>query len=113
MINIEVITDNNHRELRVSGEVDAASSIHLDEYLTDSISSGVDIIIVECSNLNYISSAGLGVFMSHLQDLKEKNVKMVIVGLRPKVKNVFSILGLDQLIEIKETKEEIFGVSDE
>jgi len=113
MINIEVIKEDKHHELHVSGEIDAASSIHLDEHLVHSINAGVKLIIVECSNLDYISSAGLGVFMSHLQDLKEKSIKMVIVGLQPKVKNVFSILGLDQLIEIKETKEEVFGVSDE
>jgi anti-sigma B factor antagonist len=44
--------------------------------------------------------------MSYLEDFQEKNVSFVIFGLNEKVLNVFHILGLDQLIRIRQTQEE-------
>ena len=63
-------------------------------------------ILVDGSDLQYISSAGLGVFMSYLEDFNEHNILFIIYGLNEKVMNVFHILGLDQLITIKDSREE-------
>ena len=63
-------------------------------------------ILIDCAGLEYISSAGLGVFMSYLDEFEENNIKMAIYALKDKVFQVFHILGLDQLITIKRTKEE-------
>lgn len=92
--------------MKISGEVDASSSIHLDKAIDQAVRSGNDKILVECTDLAYISSAGLGVFMSYIEELRTKNISMVIFGLNEKVKNVFQILGLDQLLKIVESKEE-------
>ncbi len=40
--------------------------------------------------------------MSYLEDFQEKGVKFIIFGLNNKVKNVFHILGLDQLLVIED-----------
>lgn len=96
-------------ELNVVGEVDASSSIHLDEALSDALDSKKDII-VNLSGLDYISSAGLGVFMSIIQKVELEGVGLVLFGLNQKVFDVFEILGLDQLINIKRDKEEALEV---
>jgi anti-sigma B factor antagonist len=44
--------------------------------------------------------------MSYLDEFEENNVKMVIFALKDKVFQVFHILGLDQLIDIRPSKEE-------
>jgi len=115
MINITTYIEEGIHILMVEGDVDASSSIHLDEALTElSNDSAVKFILVDGTQLNYISSAGLGVFMSYIDDFKTKNVKMVIYGLSEKVQNVFEILGLDQLMTIvtdkKEAKEKLHEV---
>jgi anti-sigma B factor antagonist len=99
----------------IEGDVDASSSIHLDEALTELANDeAVKFILVDGSQLNYISSAGLGVFMSYIDDFKKRNIKMVIYGLSEKVLNVFQILGLDQLMTIvtdkKEAKEKLHEI---
>ena len=43
--------------------------------------------------------------MSYLQDLTDKGVSMQLFNLNEKVFEVFKILGLDELINIVETKE--------
>ncbi|MFY0626078.1 MAG: STAS domain-containing protein [Reichenbachiella sp.] len=107
MINIDsnINTEEGYYELMVGGEVDASSSIHLDTALHQAMEDEQKII-VNLSELEYISSAGLGVFMSILQDLENKNIGLVIFGMKEKVFEVFEILGLDQLMVIKKDKDE-------
>ncbi|MFY0651304.1 MAG: STAS domain-containing protein [Cyclobacteriaceae bacterium] len=97
MINIESSTEEGICEMKVSGEVDASSSIHLDNSLSEVLSNNKKVI-VDLSSLDYISSAGLGVFMSYLQQIENDNIQMVLFGLSEKVLEVFQILGLDQLL---------------
>lgn len=89
----------------IEGDVDASSSIFLDEALTEAEQQGGNIV-VDASRLEYISSAGLGVFMSRLQDYENENRQMILFGLSEKVMNVFQILGLDELLTIVENFEE-------
>lgn len=90
--------------LTIDGDVDASSSIFLDEELERLISAGEKKILIDCSNLEYISSAGLGVFMSHLQETRDREIKLILFGMSEKVKNIFDILGLDQLLIIENEK---------
>ncbi len=106
MVQIETIKEDEITVLNINGEVDASSSIQLDDSLGAVVSSGDLKILIDCSGLNYISSAGLGVFMSYIDDINTKNIKLAFVGPNDKVMNVFDILGLDQLLTIVKTKEE-------
>ena len=103
MIDITTNTENGIFELIVAGEVDASSSIHLDNALSDALSAHKKVI-VNLSELDYISSAGLGVFMSYLQQLEKENIQLIVYGMKEKVFEVFQILGLDQLLTITDTK---------
>lgn len=86
--------------LVLDGELDASSSVTLDTELNkDDILSNRKVLI-DCQRLNYISSAGLGVFISHLQRFQDANVKLVFFNMQDKVHNVFEILGLDSLMTI-------------
>ncbi|GAB4489971.1 MAG: STAS domain-containing protein [Raineya sp.] len=91
--------------IHIEGDLDASSSIMLDTAMYEAINKPERAILVNCEKLNYISSAGLGVFMSHLSDLEEKNIFFALYGMNEKVKNVFEILGLEQLIKHFSSKE--------
>ncbi|MFQ3215138.1 MAG: anti-sigma B factor antagonist [Marivirga sp.] len=107
MIKIDTYKEDTVDYLTIEGDVDASSSIHLDEALTKLVDdASATAILIDCGSLAYISSAGLGVFMSYIDLFKEKQIQMVIYGLSEKVFNVFQILGLDQLLNITSDKEE-------
>lgn len=106
MVQIDTIQEGDLTTVNINGDVDASSSIQLDDSLKEALETSKGKILVDCSHLDYISSAGLGVFMSYIEDLDEKNITMVIFGLNEKVMNVFEILGLDQLMNIVESKKE-------
>lgn len=104
MLTIETQEENGHTILLLKGEVDASNSVILDEAITKMVSDGSNSILVDGSGLEYISSAGLGVFMSYLEDFQEKDIDLKIYSLSDRVYEVFKILGLDQLMSIYQDK---------
>lgn len=106
MVRIETNSEAGIFVISIDGDIDASSSIQLDDVMRKSIAERHPKIVISCENLAYISSAGLGVFMSYIEDINSNDIKMAIYGLNEKVMNVFEILGLDQLLNIVNTKEE-------
>lgn len=92
--------------ISIDGEVDASSSIILDNALEKALTTTTKHLLIDCSRLSYISSPGIGVFTSRIEDCERVGTKLVLFGVSDKVYNVFRLLGLDQLIEIVKTKEE-------
>lgn len=106
MIKIDTKLDGDILIVKVSGDVDASSSITLDNAISKVISDGHKKILIDGNEMHYISSAGLGVFMSYLQDFEKENIKMALFGMNDNVVNVFKILGLDQLIKMVKSEDE-------
>lgn len=106
MVDVKRIQEGKYDLITIVGEVDASSSIELDNAIAEAIKSGHKAFLVDCTSLEYISSAGLGVFMSYIEDFKKNDIHIVLFGMNEKVRNVFEILGLDQLLTIRGEKEE-------
>lgn len=104
MVKITADKDDQYHVIKVSGDIDASSSIYLDKAISDALDQNCDRIIIDCQELNYISSAGLGVFMSYIEEFNNRKVRLALFGLNEKVLNVFQILGLDQLLQIVEDR---------
>ena len=92
--------------LQLDGELDASSAIVLDTELAKPDILNYRKVMIDCAKLSYISSAGLGVFISHLQRFQDANVKLIFFNMQEKVFNVFEILGLDGLMTIVPTQAE-------
>jgi len=90
--------------ISITGEVDASSSIHLDEAIGKALDENQTKILFDCEKLDYISSAGLGVFVSYVKDFKERTGKFALTSLKPDVHNVFKMLGLHEILHIAETE---------
>ena len=96
--------------LVLDGELDASSSVLLDTELTKPETLQFQKVLINCQKLNYISSAGLGVFIAHLQQFQDANVKLVFFNMQDKVHNVFEILGLDTLMTIVPSETEATAI---
>jgi anti-sigma B factor antagonist len=100
MLQLERKKEENKDILRLIGEVDASNSILLDQSMQEILEQGATVLLIDGTELVYISSAGLGVFMSYLDDFSERGIRFAIFGLNEQVNEVFKILGLDRLITI-------------
>ncbi len=86
--------------LALDGFLDAHTAPEFEKAIQSEIDGGHLQLIVDCSGLTYISSAGLGVFMGFIEELREKGGDIKICGLTPKVDQVFEILGFHALYDI-------------
>ncbi len=86
--------------ITLEGFVDAHTAPQFENAIQAEIAVGRNRIIVNCEKLNYISSAGLGVFMSFIEEIREIGGDIKICGLVPKVKHTFDILGFQDIFEM-------------
>ena len=113
MVQIKRLQEEGADVIAVIGEIDASSSIELDLSIAKSVGEGHKKILIDCSALEYISSAGLGVFMSYIEEFKDSKTIMVLFGMKDKVANTFGILGLADLLHIRNTKAEAKQLANE
>lgn len=86
--------------MAVEGYLDAHTAPQFEETLQAEIEAGRTRIVVDCSKLTYISSAGLGVFMSFIEEIRERGGDIKISGLVPKVRHTFEILGFHDIFDL-------------
>ena len=58
-------------------------------------------IIIDCTDLEYISSAGLRIFLGILQNAEDKDGHVYIKGINDEVRVVFAITGFSNIFEFK------------
>jgi anti-sigma B factor antagonist len=85
--------------ISLEGAVDAHTAPEFEEAVQAAIDAGHNNIIVDCEKLTYISSAGLGVFMCFIEEVRDEGGDIKICGLSEKAKQPFEILGFDSLYE--------------
>ncbi len=97
---------NSLQVIDLIGELDAHTSLILEKELLDLINQGQTKIILNFSELKYISSAGLGVFMGCIDDIRSKNGDLKFSNLSDKIFEVFDLLGFPHLFEIYNHEQE-------
>lgn len=86
--------------LSLEGYLDAHTAPEFESAVQREIDAGRRKLIVNCEGLSYISSAGLGVFMSFLEELRQNGGDIKISGPAPKVLQVFEILGFPAIFDM-------------
>jgi anti-sigma B factor antagonist len=96
---VETILADDHAVVSLEGYVDAHTAPQFEQAVQSVIDQGQHNIIVNCEKLSYISSAGLGVFMGFIEEVRDEGGDIKICGLNEKVKQPFEILGFESLYD--------------
>ena len=89
--------------LSLDGYVDSATSLNMDEAIDSILQQRTYHVVVDLTKVSYISSAGWGVFISKIKDIRENHGGLKIAGMRPDVRDVFDLLGFGHIIEAHDT----------
>jgi len=92
--------NKNAAVLYLKGYLDAHTASDLENMLQKLVDEGKYNILVNFKDLNYISSAGLGVFMGFIEDVRNHNGDIKLTNMSPKIFRVFDLLGFPSLYEI-------------
>ncbi|HET7522485.1 MAG TPA: STAS domain-containing protein [Bacillales bacterium] len=86
--------------LSVSGEIDAYTAPQLRNELLPLAQKEGAAVAVDLSRVEYMDSTGLGVFVAALKYTKKHGGRIKITGPTPRVKRLFDITGLAEIIDI-------------
>lgn len=92
--------------LDVKGYLDAHTAPQLEHAFQESLENNQFNIVVNFQNLTYISSAGLGVLMQFIEEIRNNDGDIKLSNMSQRVYNVFDLLGFPMLYEIFKDEEE-------
>ena len=95
--------------LVTEGYLDAHTFEDLEKTLQALFDENVYRVIVDLERLDYISSAGCGVFIGAIGTAQENNGNVVLLNPSDSVREVFDLLGLTQIFPFAETVESAQG----
>jgi anti-anti-sigma factor len=84
--------------LSLIGVIDTVSCLKLREVLENLVSKSVTKFVVDMSMVEYVSSAGWGVFASKIDEVRRSEGDIKIFGMDPEVDSIFHLLGFDVIM---------------
>jgi len=91
--------NNDISIIKVGGYIDTTTSAELEHSLESLIKAGRYNIIIDLGNVDYISSAGWGIFISEIKGIREKSGDLKLVNMIPDVYEVFELLEFHYILK--------------
>lgn len=98
--------DRNVLILSISGNLDSHTSLKFETTLMPKVEGSEMFVVIDGTDLNYISSAGLRVILKAVQKLSPKKGKMALCNLKSNVQEVFEIAGFMGIVSIVPKQED-------
>ena len=93
--------------LHLKGRIDSMSASEIERQVNDIILTGERRFVTDFEEVNYISSAGLRVFLAAQKQLSKAGGEIILFKMPPDVLRVFKMSGFEQLFRIASSEEEI------
>lgn len=91
--------------IRVGGYIDTTTSSEVERELNNLLKMGRYQIIIDLGNVDYISSAGWGIFISEIKQIRENNGDLKLVRMIPDVYEIFELLEFHHILDVYDTIE--------
>lgn len=99
-MNIDVKQQGDIQVVHCGGSLDADSVSAFKKIAYDLVGSGSTRFVIDCTDLTFIDSMGLGVLISLLRRVRQRNGDVKVSGLSDEVKTIFEITRLHRLFEV-------------
>ncbi len=97
---------NDIAVISLSGRLNVTTTAELEQVFTKLLEEKQTKVLVECRELEYISSAGLRVLLTAAKQFKKISGEIALAGLSQNVKQVFEISGFTSIFPIYTTRDE-------
>jgi len=88
--------------IRVDGVVDTVTSPELDSVIGSLVEQRRYRIVIDLAGTNYISSAGWGIFISRLREIREGGGDLKLARMTTDVREIFDLLEFDGILPCHE-----------
>ena len=94
------------RIVRLVGNLDTNTSPEAEALINNLLAEGFVKLVINCENVEYMSSAGLRVILATTKNTKSKGGACHICSLNKIVQEVFDISGFSMIFSVHKTEEE-------
>jgi len=106
-VSTEVAGSRNHISIiKVGGYIDTTTSSELERALDALLKQGRFYIVVDLGNVDYISSAGWGIFISEIKSIRENGGDLKLVRMVPDVYEIFELLEFHHILDVYDKVDE-------
>ena len=100
-LQVKLLEENSVQRFIIVGEIDAFTAPILKERLASiEIDHGIQAEL-NLTDVSYMDSTGLGVFVGFYKTVRENGGYLKITGLNSRLKRLFEITGLDEIIDVE------------
>lgn len=85
----------------VTGRLDTPAAVKAQQEIIPLLENAEKVITLDCTDLEYISSSGLRLFLTIRKEAAAKGGKVIIEHINDEIKKVFMMTGFFNLFEIR------------
>jgi len=108
MDGIKIVSEMNGgiAVMHVQGFIDTTTSPELEKSLQSLLKEKQNKIIIDLDGVDYISSAGWGIFISEIKDIREHGGDLKLARMSSDVSEVFELLEFGNILQAYQSVEE-------
>ncbi len=111
LVDVELKQVRNTLIVKIAGEFDLIIADKLRSQIDDKLAKGkINNLIINLEKVTFIDSSGLGMIIGRYKKLAKDNGKMYIVGAQPNVEKILLFSGINKLIPIYGSEQEIINI---
>jgi anti-sigma B factor antagonist len=101
-MNLTIDIEQNEQQyyVKLAGEIDAYTAPELKNKFMNITEQPNSHITVDFTNVSYMDSTGLGVFIALLKSIKKTEGSLKFVGVSDRLKRLFDITGLTDILNL-------------
>ncbi len=96
--------------ISIKGRLDTINYSILEKRLTELLDQNIDRILINCAQMDYVSSSGLRILLMALKRITMVKGKFVLCSLQDNIREIFEISGFTTIFEIHPNEEDALGV---
>ena len=97
---IEQQTSGDVEILRISGSLDMYSFPRLESQLQTAFQQGHYRLLIDCGNLEYVGSAGLGALIGFTKQAREHNGDVKLLNVPERIVKIIELLGFTKVLKL-------------
>lgn len=100
-MNVNISHENNTVTVHLSGRLDTPGAQEITPQMNALCEEADKTIILDCTDLSYISSSGLRIFLTLRKAAADKGGKIIVRNICDNIRSVFMMTGFLNLFEIQ------------
>ena len=92
-------------EIRIDGVIDTTTAVELEQVVESLVKRERFRMVFDLAGVDYISSAGWGIFISRIKDIRDHNGDIKLANMAPNVREIYELLEFDKILKAYDSVE--------